>query len=518
MWAVETIGRIDARTSTQAFLLDGFLEGFLHKLFVQKWQRFGRAIHIALRVFELLYLSALLTLTMWLKEWPEDCLENGRWLPVCVLAAAVPMVEEDFRSLILAWRKLRTNILSSEAEEPGGQVSKPLAAPKAHNSVSADLFQLLQWANAHLLPVKFTGCAVGCGASVALLCGFVPHAVPLASSGALATTATAAISDSRVPFWTILALSVSIGFHVFFSGLLVPYQRTGVFFRTSFRVISHDVSVFLVMYAIFFCTFGVPTYISYPRVGSHEIGYFPNFNGFLSSLHELNELAVLGEPSTYTLKGGEPSNAAGWYDLVRRASIGEELPAHEEIAPQEWFELVAFVVCYYCYLITTIVLLLNLLIAMMNHTFISSQQASVLEWRVMFARNLLKLEMLAEAFQRAGWCETHGGERAPNGKCYMFNRVHDESAYGGAAGQDDYAQAEVGFFGARSVSDGDAHACYASTMGTSVDVLHGTARKIQRRFRKRPMRAAAKQLPAPAMLPKASANHRPWKDAADFEA
>ena len=53
---------------------------------------------------------------------------------------------------------------------------------------------------------------------------------------------------------------------------------------------------------------------------------------------------------------------------------------------------------------------------MMNHTFISAQEEAVLEWRVLYARNLLKLEMLAEPFERLGWLHTHGGERLPDGR------------------------------------------------------------------------------------------------------
>ena len=80
-------------------------------------------------------------------------------------------------------------------------------------------------------------------------------------------------------------------------------------------------------------------------------------------------------------------------------------------------------------MIMTIVLLLNLLIARLNTTFVASQQIATLEWRVMFARNVLKLEMLAEPF--AAWCTREGGVEGPDGRRYVRNRVHDEeSGYG----------------------------------------------------------------------------------------
>ena len=61
------------------------------------------------------------------------------------------------------------------------------------------------------------------------------------------------------------------------------------------QVVTRDISVFATLYTIFFCTFGLPTYIAYPRIGKHYVGYHPNFNAILGSLHELNELALLGE-------------------------------------------------------------------------------------------------------------------------------------------------------------------------------------------------------------------------------
>jgi hypothetical protein len=299
---MEVIGRPEASAATQAFLLDAFLEGFLHKLFLEKWRKFGLTLHSGLRACELLYLLSLLTLTMWLKEWPESCLADGRWLAWSVLAASVPMIEEDVRSLVLMWRKMRTSILN-EPRASAGAASRLFAGSDAENgahgcggaggrapaaggdsdgvrrrsSLASDVRRLVRWSLDYQLPFKFSGCAVGCTVAASLLAGYRPYGVgELGSSGGVdPTTAPGVASADGIPLWSLLAFAVMAAFYVFFSGLLVPFQSIGVFFRTAFRVVFADVTIFLGLYAIFFCTFGLPTYIGYPRVGTHHVGYHP---------------------------------------------------------------------------------------------------------------------------------------------------------------------------------------------------------------------------------------------------
>ena len=121
-------------------------------------------------------------------------------------------------------------------------------------------------------------------------------------------------------------------------------------------------------------------------------------------------------------------------------------------------------------------------IRMMNHTFIAAQEESVLEWRVLYARNVLKLEMLAAAFERLGWCDTHGGERGADGKYYVFNRVHDTQAYA----QDVSPEEDlVGFFGARGGEDPNALHAYASALGVRPKTLDRAASNVQKIYRTR---------------------------------
>lgn len=62
----------DASAQTRRMLLDGFMSGFLWNLFLQKWQRFGRSLHVALRMIDLLSLALLFGLGISLKERPLE--------------------------------------------------------------------------------------------------------------------------------------------------------------------------------------------------------------------------------------------------------------------------------------------------------------------------------------------------------------------------------------------------------------------------------------------------------------
>ena len=42
----------------------------------------------------------------------------------------------------------------------------------------------------------------------------------------------------------------------FFGALLAPFQRLGVFFHTSFKMVEHDISIFLALFAMFFFNYG----------------------------------------------------------------------------------------------------------------------------------------------------------------------------------------------------------------------------------------------------------------------
>ena len=104
-------------------------------------------------------------------------------------------------------------------------------------------------------------------------------------------------------------------------------------------------------------------------------------------------------------------------------------------------ELLCFGIFYMTYCLFALVVLLNLLIAMLGFTFSRVQEDAVLQWRLLYARNVLRMESLAEIFSKPpfNWWELRSGERV--GDCYYvysrtYNKVEDGAHKVMAVGMD----------------------------------------------------------------------------------
>ena len=515
---MEIIGRLDASKQTREMLLDSFLNGFIHGLFVTKWRRFGRVYHCILRFFELTFILSIAILAIWLKESPDTCLQQ-KWLPWVVLATAIPMLEEDARSVVLFWSKIRTTILHADAnEEENTNVRSSLAVSSRPSAVGllekkktplrplkVDLHRTLRWAQSHLILSKLVGAMLAAAGAIALILGFRPlgASAPLgdynatemvvSEFGLVEASSSTAADDRYFPIWAILAISLLIELQAFFAYALVPMRRLGVFMHTSVKMIMHDITMYVALFMVFFATYGLSMYVCYPRAGDHMQKYAPNFNSQMGAFHELIELALTGEPIKISQLDGMPVNREGWVDLISKASLGlngEEIS--DPMSTAEMIELGLFIVLYFTYVLLMLILLLNLLIASMNNTFLSMQEASVLEWRVLYARNLLRLEMLAEPFAKCHLCTTNGGQ-FEGGRWYYFTKSYanivdeadDENDEMGG-GKGDAFGGDEGEQEKRALAM--AVAVYGS--GSSSSDASLAARRIQKHYRRRRMARA----------------------------
>jgi len=438
---MELIGRLDASKRTREMLLDSFLQGFLFALFQSKWRRFGRTAHLVLRAMELAFIVALGALSLWLKESPAEC-TRARWLPALVLALAVPMAEEDLRSLVVYSSSARRSFV--------------------HSSRFAAVQHVLAWAHSHMLLNKLLGCALGCLGALILLAGDSDDA---GDAGAVEESeslvdavlvppspAGEAFFSPWFPMWSVLAVALLLLLQAFFAAVLIPAPRLGVFFHTSLKMVMHDISTFVALFLIFFCTYGFSMYVAYPRVGERTLQYAPNFNTMAGAVHELVAVAVTGEPIKISLLEGSPVSHAGWIELMAHASIGAPLSVQSPMTGVESIEMSCFIAFYVAYVLLTLVLLLNLLIASMNSTFVTTSHEAALEYRVLYARNLLRLELLAQPFAAppCHLCNTNGGEREGD-LWYFFTKVFDdvgdveggEGGEGGEGSQATYAHLDA---------------------------------------------------------------------------
>ena len=70
--------------------------------------------------------------------------------------------------------------------------------------------------------------------------------------------------------WLVLGVALLMLLQAFFAAALIPAPRLGVFFHTSFKMVTHDIATYLALFLIFFTTYGLAAYVCYPRVGEHE--------------------------------------------------------------------------------------------------------------------------------------------------------------------------------------------------------------------------------------------------------
>ncbi len=431
---MEILGQLDALTETQEMLLDSFVDGIFHKLFNQKFKRFGRSVFVLMRAIDLAYLVCLYATAMLCKNNPRDMLYNAddaeaadsswvvrqiaQYVPYAALVCIVPMLEEDVRSAVGWWQTERLARVRSDE-------SRELMSGTAHRAwlSRSDLLLLLRWCSSHQMPTRLVGWL--CASTVMLM---------------LIHFRAASKHEPNEPWWDAasieepaeqltsvlvpLALGTALHSMSFFRALLSPFEKLGVFYNSCFKMLAKDVTYWLVLFAIFLLNYGFVMYVCYP----------PNFDdpalttsepvetfvGFGTAVWSLFELGLIGERVDLNIavwKGFDGSTAKGvWANVA----------------------FVAFVGSYILYIIMSLVLLLNLLIAMMGDTYANTMEHATLEWRVDYARRLLRLEIQISVLHRWGWVSLNCGDRQKDplsGKTVWVHKypMIERNAEGGGA-------------------------------------------------------------------------------------
>jgi len=428
---LELLGMLDASAETQRMLLDDFVAGIFHELFVQKFMRFGRKVFIGLRLMDVFFLGTLYTIAVWLKTQPAsllaprgalrffhlndtlDVVEEERhaylaatasYLPYVGFALILPMLEEDLRAAYLWWASRR-----ARGRRVG--VSSRLSAEEALEEVQRglwgcwrDLSTLLRWMQSHGMPLKFTGWVFS---SIAFLGVITEHG----------NTHPSRATDDADMMRIFISLGATLHTMVFFRSVLAPFENLGILYNTVFKMLGRDVTYWLVLFIIFLVNYGLLLmWITYPDFGNlggsyrsppsrgnptgTPIAFEPMeaLSGFSSALWALFQLAFIGEPIEVDFRGILDQIGSAQVDGWKTTAI--------------LFSLASYVV----YIIMALVLLLNLLIAMMGDTYAEMQESAVLAWRVDYARRVLRLELQVRYLHRCGLVSLNCGERKVSDK------------------------------------------------------------------------------------------------------
>jgi len=405
---MEIVGGVGSTDTTSSFLLDSFMQGFLHSLFEKKWIKYKR-LHQAYRLLDVALISTILMLGFGLKANP---LAHGPDKPrlvffILLLIAVHAAIETKWALLF-----------------------------QANQSNSIGIWgKTWQWLVCYKVPIRVVGYILSVIGCVMVLSGWAAdingdHKAPNSlwedpntwagvSSNATAlrralrtrggndddddvseivlAAQQATIRGVAPVVWLIIALgayALSMGF---VDSLLMPFEGLYVFVLSVYRVLSNDLAVFMVLFSIFISVFYFTLYIVYPTAGAVELPQVPAFNELGTAINSMMMLALLGEPVDMDV------------DPIALAQLGN----------WQLFNFGVFISFYLGYVLMSLILLLNLLIAMLSHTFSSVREASKLKGRRAFAQCVLRLELAAESVG----IDPTVGELVGDKRCVTFRDV-----------------------------------------------------------------------------------------------
>ena len=419
---MELITKVSATKETTEMLLDTFIQGFINKLFRMKWSSYGWKLHWIKVVMDIGLITITIALAFGIKEQPYDW-RRPTVLPSIVLALIVFNLCLNATSVVLFFKN-----------ELGDGSSA---------TVGTALASTIKWFDLQKMQVELLGNGILVVACVIILsggCDFnlpppsppvappsMPTASPPPTAGRLLRASGGAASstdddgDDYVPefgsmlipefhnvLWPFLAFGLlfrcwsatRVGF--------IPFEKINVFVLSVGTIIFNDLFTFLWLFCAFIVSFYCALYILYPQAhGFERIGVVAQFDTWYGALITVAQLGFLGAEFDVDMSVLSTVSLTSWQKV----------------------DLVCFAALYIVFILLSIILLLNLLIAMLSFTFDSVRQDSTLQCRLSFARHVLWLEMFAEQLQM----QTRVGEKQADGRyIYPFRTVE-----GGAAGGSD---------------------------------------------------------------------------------
>jgi len=343
---MEIVASLSANSRTQELLLDSFMQGFMHELFLSKWKRFAGRIYYYLRAIDVLYMLTILYQGFDLKNDTAtgNDAEAQKWLTYLSLSLALVLTAIELASIVLKWRN-DTHIRSKR--EKLKQMFAWLWNFKAEMRIASYI-------------ASFLGCLIYLFREVDedgrhsdinqdLLCFFYAFAC----------------------YGHFRALMES-----FF--VQPAFPTMGVQLITIQKMFANDVSTFLVFLFVYMFNYFTSMYITFPSeaAANHtDVNIFETlapFEDWLEAASAVYNMAIFGVRFAP--------------DLDRRT-----------LETFSWSQSLNFAVFFFhhsMFSIMCLTLLVRLLMAMMTNTFQGVKKAAQLEFRLLIARAVLRHELL----------------------------------------------------------------------------------------------------------------------------
>ena len=416
---MELITRMDAQKGTTEMLLDNFMNGFIHRLFEKKWRLYGARVHYAKRCADAALLVLVVYFSFTLKFDASSSSPAARGLAVAILAVAALIVAEEGR----------TAVLFAANEQGVGDMRLP---PR-------ELLRLvLQFLRLHAVHLQLVGMLCTAAACAVLLSappsGLAPPAVAalVHANGTITFfddgggddggvgrrqlrsrgggDAVIGLDEDTVVWdeggaWSGLWLLLSLGqlllmLHFAFVAFM-PFEKLNILLLSIKSMLLNDVAIFLVAYSWCLLAFFLGLFTLYPRSAGRDFPVTPTFNDASATAQAILELAFIGEAFKVDL------------DLIWPV-LGRFHPL-TSLALFSWFGVYLF------FVIVTLILLINLLIAMLTNTYETVRESQKLQSRLSFAQCVIKLELIATSLRIN--CKV--GEVQPDGTYHYVFRSLD---------------------------------------------------------------------------------------------
>ena len=340
------LGRYAADKRTQKLLLDDYMEGFLFSLFLEKWNSLYW-IPMVTTGINFLYLVALVAAALSSRE--RSLGSDWNIVLLCMLVLAVGETVREVCIYVSFYAK---------SADPRAPIWSVLVRLKAHAAHAFWQFKIVS---------------------------FVLAIGALARRAAVQPSAAEAEADD-LPAVVLFVMSIFV-FAWFFMlrelFLLSPKMaELSTLLRTVNTIIGTDVRFWGVLTSFYAATFFICLLISHPF--SEDDGDDDEGDGFTfgrMARRSATSLALL-------LMAGETH-----HDQEAVIGLGGELSDGDDEAASGRAALWA--VLYFLFIVFATTLLLNLLIAMMNNTYQQTTNESTLQYRVEFARRVLRYELLS---------------------------------------------------------------------------------------------------------------------------
>ena len=378
---LELVVAPNAKKVTSEMMEDDFMNGFFFKLIETKWDNNGRnwyCLNVGFHfffTFQLTFLAAPSILDPRLAE-PIPSRVNGSQLQLAMLLSLI-LLEEELREIGL-WiyvRKLRFTW------------RQMLEAPLGRGIAIRELGSCMLLRRAHFrLPMALlTLVAAIIETHISTL-----HAETEAGDRyGPGSDQSDLMSQARaLEEWPniCLAFAAALAWWLLMLDAFQWSEELGVFSAMVLKMLSGDIlSKFLPLYVPILLGFTTSMHAIYPQKTSHE-----RWSSWWQTFESLVLFSLVGEAPDIALSvegTGDSHPLDMLSDRVFRPDFAEG------ITDDTWSSGL-FVILYILFLFVVLLLLINLLIAMMSSTYENEKDSARLQWRILFARLVLRYELL----------------------------------------------------------------------------------------------------------------------------